>query len=200
MRSSRLSRKWALVAVFVAASVTAVVVVRKNREETPIVALQEMRASIQFAPRYVPWWARWIYSPQDLQRSNRISGVEWPDGRGTDNWLSELSQLGGLTDLESLRIPNGEITDKGLFHIRGLTNLKYLDLSGTRISDSGLLHLAGIKDLEVLNLRGTEITDAGLAHLKGLTNLKSLDVTGTRTTRVGVRELQQLLPNLAVEE
>jgi hypothetical protein len=175
-------------------------VIRKNRAEASIVALQEMRAHIGFASSQVPWWAQWLFSRQASPPSRRIGSVEWPDGSGTDNMLVDLAQLDGLTDLVALRLPRGEVTDKGLFHIKGLPNLKYLDLSGTQISDAGLAHLAQMKAMESLNLRGTGITDAGLLQLKALTKLKSLDVTDTHVTGVGVSELQRMLPDLHVEE
>ncbi len=193
--------RWGVLAVLLfAASALVLLVIQKNRAEASIAALQQMRAHLGFPSREVPWWARWLISPQKLPPSRRIISIAWPDGRGTDNLLFEMAQLDGLTGLVTLRLAGGEITDQGLFHIERLVDLRFLDLSSTQISDSGLSHLARMKELEGLNLSDTGITDAGLSQLKGLTKLKSLDVTNTRVTHAGVSELQRTLPKLHVEE
>jgi hypothetical protein len=175
-------------------------VIRQNRVEAVVSALQGMRAHIEFASSEAPLWARWLFKHQQTGTSHRVSAIEWPNGTGTDNMLFELSQLDGLTDLAGLRIARGEVTDKGLAHIKGLKSLKYLDLSGTQVSDAGISYLAEMKEMEGLNLSGTRVTDAGISQLKGLRNLKSLDVTKTRVTGAAVSELQRVLPDVHVEE
>lgn len=107
----------------------------------------------------------------------------------TDVCDEELSGLARFHEIERLSIPDAEITDAGLVHLRGLKRLRYLDLSGNQITDTGLVHLRGLTDLEYLNLSHTRITDAGFVHLAKLENLERLDFGCTPAMGEGANHL-----------
>ena len=86
----------------------------------------------------------------------------------TDNFISDLSPLAGLTNLEKLYLGANQVSD--LSPLAGLTNLELLWLWNNQISD--LSPLAGLTNLEWLGLAGNQISD--LSPLAGLTNLKWL--------------------------
>ena len=139
--------------------------------------------------------------------------------RTSDNQLSGLAHLTGLTSLRSIELINCTlVTDAGLAHLKSLTSLHRLELGGcklvtapglahltgltslqelalnwTAVMDAGLVHLKGLTSLRRLLLEGCErVTDAGLAHLKGLTSLQGLSLGGTEVTDAGLAHLTGL--------
>ena len=86
----------------------------------------------------------------------------------SDRGISDLTGIGQLTGLQTLRLQRNNITDIGA--LPGLANLRTLWLFTNKISDIGAL--AGMVNLRSLNLGGNEITTIGdLASLSGLTDL-----------------------------
>lgn len=61
-----------------------------------------------------------------------------------------------------MRLPDTNVSDAGLVHLRGLTQLTSLSISGTKVTDAGLVYLSGLTNLTTLNLSATKVTDAGL--------------------------------------
>ncbi|MGB2809317.1 MAG: redoxin domain-containing protein [Sedimentisphaerales bacterium] len=112
-----------------------------------------------------------------------------PDAQITDAGMAHLK---GLIFLETLRLENRQIGDAGLAHLGGLTSLKTLYLGGTQVTDSGLAHVKNLTELESLCVHKTEITDAGLEHLKDLTGLGYLCVHHTYVSNTGLAYLQGL--------
>ena len=112
-----------------------------------------------------------------------------PDAQITDAGMAHLK---GLISLETLRLENRQIGDAGLAHLGGLTSLKTLYLGGTQVTDSGLSHVKNLTELESLCVHKTEITDAGLEHLKDLTGLGYLCVHHTYVSNTGLAYLQGL--------
>jgi hypothetical protein len=193
----RLSRgAWCLLAaILIVASLLGFVLIRRNQEEAVIRSLQDMGAHIEFASPRVSLLFSWLLNGQQMQVSRHVSGVHWPDERGTDNRLAELSQLEGLPDLVQVRVTSGEVTDTGVACLKAMKTLKFLDLGGNRVTDSGLAHLGGLLELEGLDLHGTRVTDAGLRHLSRLIRLSQLSIADANITDAGLEALKAL-PNL----
>ena len=100
-----------------------------------------------------------------------------------------MNYLKGLTQLESLRIPTGEISIDGLIHIRNFTALK--SFTG-RMSDDGLKHISGLKNLQSLDISGPQLTDEGLQHLTQLQSLKTLYLKDSKVAGSGLHHLTHL--------
>jgi len=86
----------------------------------------------------------------------------------SNDQISDLSSLTGLTNLERLYLSNNQISD--LSPLTELTNLEWLDLSGNPITD--LSPLKGLTNLKRLFFSNNPISD--LSPLAGLTNLEFL--------------------------
>jgi len=87
----------------------------------------------------------------------------------SENQISDLSALAGLTNLNWLLLDGNQISD--LSALAGLTNITYLYLSGNQISD--LSALVRLTNLTYLYLDGNQIVDlSALAELTNLTWLK----------------------------
>jgi Leucine-rich repeat (LRR) protein len=98
--------------------------------------------------------------------------------RGSAEGLAHLQQLDRL---QSLSIPDSELTDAHLEPLSRLTGLKELRLSGNPlITDAGLVHLGHLINLRALDLNGTRVTDAGLGQLSGLLDLAYLHLNARR--------------------
>ncbi len=143
---------------------------------------------------YSPWNATDATLAQ-VGRLTRLHGLHIPQASVSDLGLAHLN---GLTKLKSLALSDTRITDAGLEHLKGLTDLSAIALNGTPITGAGLAHLHGLRNLYFIGLSGTRMTDSGLPHLKGLTNLKFLDLCDTEVTDSGIKELQQALPSLKI--
>jgi len=128
-----------------------------------------------------------------------MTGLEYAtnlrDLRLPCNWITSISVVATLSNLEVLVMNNNEIGD--LSPLAGLSNLRHLDfhdnhrisnlspltglsalntliLRGNQISD--LWPLSGLNSLENLELSYNDISD--ISPLCGLTNLSSLDLRG----------------------
>ena len=88
----------------------------------------------------------------------------------SDNSISDISHLSGLTNLISLDLGNNSLSD--ISHLSGLTNLTSLTLSGNSLSD--ISALSGLTNLVDLGLDDNSISD--ISHLSGLTNLLTLNL------------------------
>ena len=142
-------------------------------------------------------------------RSLEISGQRLTD--------AGMVYLELLTNLETLVITDGPITNDGLSHCRGLLSLTKLDLGRTRveslepvkhltmiqtlslpdtpIDDVGVAPIGGFRSLNELILSRTRVGDAGLARLADLAKLGVLKLDGTRisdTSLVQVARLAEL--------
>jgi hypothetical protein len=105
---------------------------------------------------------------------------------------TELAQLEGLTELQSLSLNGNQVTDAGLAHIAGLTRLHYLYLNDTQVTDAGLAYIAGLPQLQYLHLNGHQVTDAGLVYIAGLTRLQYLNLDGQQVTDAGLAHIAGL--------
>ena len=88
----------------------------------------------------------------------------------SNNQISNISSLAGLTNLERLVLRNNLISD--IAPLAGLTNLTWLDMQSNQISD--ITPLAGLTNLTLLDLWNNQISD--ITPLTGLTNLHTLSL------------------------
>ena len=93
--------------------------------------------------------------------------------------LTDLVPLAGLSALQSLDVSNTQVSD--LAPLAGLSALQALNVRYTQISD--LAPLAGLSALQSLYFSLTQVTDLG--PLAGLSALQSLDANDTQVTDLG---------------
>jgi RNA polymerase sigma factor (sigma-70 family) len=109
----------------------------------------------------------------------------------SQNFISDISPLSGLTNLTSLLLDYNSITD--ISSLSGLTNLINLSLSFNQITD--ISPLSGLIDLTLLHLDFNHITDT--SPLSGLTNLTYLSLMSNLITDIsllgGLTNLTSLL-------
>ena len=89
-------------------------------------------------------------------------------------------------------------TDATMSQLGKLTELETLILNCGFVSDKGIAHLACLTKLEELFILNSPMTDIGLAHLKHLTKLQKLMLFRTHVTEAGVADLQRALPKLDI--
>jgi hypothetical protein len=159
-----------------------------HRQVESITEIKRLGGRVETVP-VGPDWLRSIVSDEAMAGYDHMSAVYLPNTEVTDAGLVHIK---GLTDLETLILNNTQVTDAGLVHLKGLTNLRELDLNHTQVTDSGLVHLKGLHQLVVLELIGTEVNDAGLVHLNELTNLVVLCLGNTDVTDAGLVHLKSL--------
>jgi hypothetical protein len=106
-----------------------------------------------------------------------------------DRAAVELGRLVGLRDLDLART---QISDVGLTHFAALVNLRSLILSHTRVTNRGLSSLSGLAQLRQLYLDHTDVVDAAIVHLVPLRALESLRLDHTLVTDAAIESLLQL--------
>jgi hypothetical protein len=106
-----------------------------------------------------------------------------------------LAALGGMSELETLRVGRMKIADADFAHLANLKKLKVLEASNNeRLTDAGLAHLAALTELRDLNLAWTRVTGRGLVHLRGLRKLERLNLAQTQVeTLEPIRGLPELI-------
>ena len=137
---------------------------------------------------------------EHLHRLSQLRHLEIVYFHSQDSKITNagLGRLGGLNQLQELRLINSQATDAGLENLKGLSQLTDLNISGIQITDGQLPHLSGLTQVRELTLFATPLTDAGLEHLTGLKQLRRLYLNGSQVTDEGVRKLQQTLPNCKI--
>jgi hypothetical protein len=105
--------------------------------------------------------------------------------------VAGLKQIGRLTQLQSLRLSSGAVSDEALQGLQNCTELRVLFLRGNPLTGPGLKHLARLKQLEELHLGGcAALTDVALNHLRGHKQLQRLDLEGTTCSPAAVQQLK----------
>lgn len=130
--------------------------------------------------------------------------MPWPqhfDGKGWDNDIAARFNIHSIpsTFLLDRRgiVRYANLRGSALKHaVEDM--LRGPSMPDAQITDAGLAHLKALTSLETLRLDNTQITDEGLEHLKGLTSLKYLNLQGTKVTPAGITELKHALPNCSI--
>jgi hypothetical protein len=131
--------------------------------------------------------------PREIERLQRHRGLEALTlGPFSSFGDASLAPLAEMTWLESLGLPEADVTDAGLRHLTRLTRLKKLILYGTEVSDRGLEHLAGMREMRELDLGRTDVAGPGLRHLRKLSELRRLVLWGTDVDDAALRHLAPL--------
>jgi hypothetical protein len=114
----------------------------------------------------------------------------------------DLVTLSKLLHLQSLKLEECDVSEKGLSALSALHELKDLSLvrlhqfrygSGfSGLKDSCLVPLQGLTQLEHLSLSGNRITDKGLELIAHLPNLETLDLDATDVSDAGIASLQSM--------
>ena len=127
-----------------------------------------------------------ITNLEGLQYAVNLISLEIVDG-----FLTDISQVSGLTKLTKLDLSrNEQIRD--ITPLSGLVNLRYLDLASNAIEDVSSLN--GLTNLEILYLSNNPIKH--ISPLSGLTNLRELYLNSVAALE-DYSALQNL-PNLQV--
>ena len=109
-----------------------------------------------------------------------------------------LTELGGMTNLKSLRLvglrgdPNFRPKPASFWRLPALPRLESLDLEGSYFYDEDLRHLAVLPRLKSLGLQNTDVTGAGLAELARLDSLEELTIDFNAESAEGFRSLLKL--------
>ena len=114
-------------------------------------------------------------TPRELRRLRRFESLQYlalSGFNGVDDRC--MPTIGDLSTLRVLSLPETNVSDEGVAHLKRLENLERLDLYGTQISDAGLQELEGLEHLHFLRLDHTDVSEAGIARLRR--SLPSLDV------------------------
>jgi internalin A len=100
-----------------------------------------------------------------------------------------IGLLPSLTELRTLKLIGGNVSDADLRAVAGLRKLELLELASSRITDQGVPHLVNLKNLYYLGLSGAKITDGGLGYLRKLSNLRDLDLSHTDVGQTGLKNI-----------
>lgn len=119
---------------------------------------------------------------------NSLKNLEWENIYAEDG---DLPELGHLSNLKRLSLPETELSDSGVSRLSGLTNLEILDLCGMDISDKSLPYFSNFTKLQCLLLPGTKISDKIFSSLAHLNDLKVLDLKDTMITFGGILTMIQ---------
>jgi hypothetical protein len=125
---------------------------------------------------------------------------------------SDLQDLAGFEELQSLGLGRTKITDTGLKELARFKQLQSLDLSfNVNVTPAGLKNLPSLNELDFtfnaamtdaflkeldlpkltkLNLQNTAVTDEGLKELARLPKLQVLILDGTAVTNAGLKHLE----------
>ncbi len=144
----------------------------------------------------------WLESLSFASEWSEWDGRKWQRKRSrntgdSNERLTELAPLAGLSALQSLNVSETQVTD--LAPLAGLSALQRLDVSNTQVTD--LAPLAGLSALQTLTIWNSRVND--LAPLAGLSALRSLNLSGLQVNDLapladlpGLRSLNLLGPQV----
>lgn len=85
--------------------------------------------------------------------------------------------------LQTLRLCNTRVTDKGTAALRQLVDLKHLSLDGDDLGDIGAENPGKIASLTSLSVGNTHIGEKGIESISRVPRLETLNVSGIRLSR-----------------
>ncbi len=92
------------------------------------------------------------------------------------------AELGSLTKLIRLHLPNNRLTGRIPGKLGSMTKLEELELSNNRLTGRIPSELGSLTNLRVLSLSGNRLTGPIPSELGSLTNLQALSLSGNRLT------------------
>lgn len=114
----------------------------------------------------------------------------------TDAGILSVSRLPRLTAL--FLDLKGSLTDASACLLRGSLRLKWLKLPNGMITDTGVYYLCELNRLLSLSLYANPITDRSIPFLLRLTNLRELCLEETLVSAEGLRKVRRGLPQCDV--
>jgi len=132
-------------------------------------------------------WEEWDFSRRTPPSANVVSrwhGVAVEGSRVTeiklgDNSLSGMlpSELGSLTNLQTLDLHNSSLSGTIPSWLGSLTNLQTLDLHNSSLSGTIPSWLGSLSNLQKLRLQSNSLSGTLPSELSSLTNLQTLDLS-----------------------
>jgi Leucine-rich repeat (LRR) protein len=154
---------------------------------------KDKRVMLQISRPYQDWSPLAKLQPDDLFMIIVDSSFE-----SVHNFMKHI---GGLRELEALRLYNTDITSKEIRILREFKKLKYLFLiHESQIDNAALATLSKMESLEVLQLYNDKpffsevgrVTDAGLSSLGKMKSLRDLVIMDGKVRGPGLAHLSQL--------
>ncbi len=109
----------------------------------------------------------------DLNQIQSWEDISFDGTRCNDAMISELT---GQPHLETLRVNDTQITDRGCTAIGKLVSLRKLHADKNKITDVGLAELGSLRNLEELFLGSCQFDGSGFEHFENPLSLKRLDI------------------------
>jgi uncharacterized protein (TIGR02996 family) len=109
-----------------------------------------------------------------------------------------IAAFSGMTDLKSLALHGGNISDGALRHLAGLKKMNSLSIKVSRGSGAGFQHLSGLDSLQYLYVHGKGVTDESMQKLHGLKKLELIMAQGSAVTANGAKKLAASLPHVTI--
>jgi hypothetical protein len=107
--------------------------------------------------------------------------------RVTNEWLPKIQTL---SSLRGIGVPNSDVTDAGLVHLRNLP-LEVINLYGCRLTSQGIENLGEMPTLRDLNIYGAEIGNDDLDLLARFSRLEGIWLGATMVTDEGIAKLAE---------
>jgi hypothetical protein len=103
-----------------------------------------------------------------------------------------------MSDLKTLLIHGGQISDNALRRLAGLKKLETLGIWVSRGDGAGFKHLAGLDALHSLHINGDGVTDVAIRHLSGNKKLEMVMAQVSKITPDGAKKLAASLPHVTI--
>lgn len=133
-----------------------------------------------------PYWVVDLLGDVSRGFFNTVTEIEMHPNDDAD-----LKQLHIFSQLRSLRLRGGNVTDDGMKFIGELRALDELDLGGLNLTNAALEHIQGLTRLRSLDLP-SGVTGGGLERLASLSNLERLSFNAGAIKDEDLRHLKPL--------
>lgn len=109
-----------------------------------------------------------------------------------------LEIISKLTNLQTLEVPETDLSDSGGEAISHLHKLKLLDAARTRVGDAFLQKISNLPALNDVSFSETKITSKGLASLAKMPSLQKLSMRSCEELDKDAADILARMPNLVV--